>query len=307
MIDDEARRLIRHLPEILPNRIIDLDLRILTVRREVRRELRRLDEHPVRHLLHRLPARLHDHMRTRDPLRVEPEIPTVAEPEAHILILIIILPDEQLIAIARHPVVRLRLPLQSVLSLPRRLMQETEIDHLPTDILQILLGLRDVKRRPDRLEMLDLLSRLLELHRHVLLRALLLLVLLEIALRILRRREILLQRNRDLTVRIVVLADQMILPALQRVAVGMQQLPVHTILIHALGIPQLLLLDHQLLPGTLHQRRQYLPEIRRTLADTGALILLAVEAADDLAHRIEVLDLERSVLLIQREIEGGEV
>ena len=192
------------------------------MRREVRRELRSLDEDPVRHLLHRLPAGFYDDMRTRHSLRVEPEIPAIPESEAHILVLIIVLSDEQLIAVARHPVVRLRLPLQPVLSLPRRLVQETEIDHLPTDILQILLGLRDVERRPDRLEMLDLLPRLFELHRHVLLRALLLLVLLEVALRILRRREILLQWNRDLTVRIVVLADQMILPTLQRVAVGVQ-------------------------------------------------------------------------------------
>ncbi len=137
--------------------------------------------------------------------------------------------------------------------------------------------------------------------------ALQLVVFFEIALGIFLGALVLAERNGDFLSVIVVFTGQLVLAALQRIAVGVEKLAVYPVFVLVRGVLQLLFLNGQFFAAALQKGIQYLAKIRGLLPDPGILVLGLVEAADHSGHGIKAFLAAADIILKLTQVDGRKV
>ena len=218
--------------------------------------------------------RLHDHMRTGHLLGMKPPVIPCGKLKGKLIILEIIFSHINIISILSHIMERLRLTLR-LLPLPAviMLLNIPILHQLFLDLCQITLSQSNIQSIGNRLQMLNLTSRICNLLSQSLLRTLQLSILVKILLGILRRSHSRIKRNGNLLIGIIIQSLKRLTSILQPIPISIDQLPVNLILLFLRSILHLLLLQTQLLTVTLQRSLHDPPQIRRLLMDTRQRIL----------------------------------
>ena len=169
---------------------------------------------------------------------------------------------------------RLRLTLR-LLPLPAviMLLNISILHQLFLDLCQITLSQSNIQSIGNRLQMLNLTSRICNLLSQSFLRTLQLSILVKILFGILRRSHSRIKRNGNLLIGIIIQSLKRLTSILQPIPISIDQLPVNLILLFLRSILHLLLLQTQLLTVTLQRSLHDSPQIRRLLMDTRQSIL----------------------------------
>ena len=218
--------------------------------------------------------RLHDHMRTGHLLGMKPPVIPCGKLKGKLIILEIIFSHINIIPILSHIMERLRLTLR-LLPLPAviMLLNIPILHQLFLDLCQITLSQSNIQSIGNRLQMINLTSRICNLLSQSLLRTLQLSILVKILLGILRRSHSRIKRNGNLLIGIIIQSLKRLTSILQPIPISIDQLPVNLILLFLRSILHLLLLQTQLLTVTLQRSLHDSPQIRRLLMDTRQSIL----------------------------------
>ena len=158
---------------------------------------------------------------------------------------------------------------------PEFLYQEAVNDTYPQALVEAI-SQSDIQSIGNRLQMLNLTSRICNLLSQSLLRTLQLSILVKILLGILRRSHSRIKRNGNLLIGIIIQSLKRLTSILQPIPVSIDQLPVNLILLFLRSILHLLLLQTQLLTVTLQRSLHDPPQIRRLLMDTRQRILCRI-------------------------------
>ena len=172
---------------------------------------------------------------------------------------------------------RLRLTLR-LLPLPAviMLLNIPILHQLFLDLCQITLSQSNIQSIGNRLQMLNLTSRICNLLSQSLLRTLQLSILVKILLGILCRSHSRIKRNSNLLIGIIIQSLKRLTSILQSIPISIDQLPVNLILLFLRSILHLLLLQTQLLTVTLQRSLHDPSQIRRLLMDTRQSILCRI-------------------------------
>ena len=221
--------------------------------------------------------RLHDHMRTGHLLGMKPPVIPCGKLKGKLIILEIIFSHINIIPILSHIMERLRLTLR-LLPLPAviMLLNIPILHQLFLDLCQITLSQSNIQSIGNRLQMLNLTSRICNLLSQSLLRTLQLSILVKILFGILRRSHSRIKRNGNLLIGIIIQSLKRLTSILQPIPVSIDQLPVNLILLFLRSILHLLLLQTQLLTVTLQRSLHDPSQIRRLLMDTRQSILCRI-------------------------------
>ena len=213
-------------------------------------------------------------MRTGHLLGMKPPVIPCGKLKGKLIILEIIFSHINIIPILSHIMERLRLTLR-LLPLPAviMLLNIPILHQLFLDLCQITLSQSNIQSIGNRLQMLNLTSRICNLLSQSLLRTLQLSILVKILLGILRRSHSRIKRNGNLLIGIIIQSLKRLTSILQPIPVSIDQLPVNLILLLLRSILHLLLLQTQLLTVTLQRSLHDPPQIRRLLMDTRQSIL----------------------------------
>ena len=216
-------------------------------------------------------------MRTGHLLGMKPPVIPCGKLKGKLIILEIIFSHINIIPILSHIMERLRLTLR-LLPLPAviMLLNIPILHQLFLDLCQITLSQSNIQSIGNRLQMLNLTSRICNLLSQSLLRTLQLSILVKIFLGILRRSHSRIKRNGNLLIGIIIQSLKRLTSILQPIPVSIDQLPVNLILLFLRSILHLLLLQTQLLTVTLQRSLHDPSQIRRLLMDTRQRILCRI-------------------------------